>query len=239
MHSTPCVAITKDGVLLDVKHDRMLTFNAVALDIWRAIERNSPEAQIVDDIANCYRIPHDRAAHALQALTDRLRALDIWPAHVATTPREAHERVAPSQLLKSHIPYKARTSWLATAILVSRALCGLAAFDVVLSVGSFAALCETVSKWPVSGRERIHRESAVSQVCSAVDNVCVWYPKTALCLQRSAVATCMLRQYGVPARMVVGAIAMPFLAHAWVEVDGIVVNDQNRVNTFYVRIAEY
>ena len=55
---------------------------------------------------------------------------------------------------------------------------------------------------------------------------CIWYWKEALCLQRSAATACLLKQYGVLAQMVIGAQQMPFKAHAWVEVDGRVVNDK-------------
>ena len=48
----------------------------------------------------------------------------------------------------------------------------------------------------------------------------------ALCQQRSAATACLLRKCGVPAQLVIGAQQMPFKAHAWVEVDGRVVNDK-------------
>ena len=56
-------------------------------------------------------------------------------------------------------------------------------------------------------------------LCKAVNHACVWYPKRVLCLQRSAVTTCVLRNCGVPASMVMGAQTLPFKAHAWTEVD--------------------
>ena len=59
-----------------------------------------------------------------------------------------------------------------------------------------------------------------------MDMACIWYWKQALCLQRSAATACLLKSYGVPAQMVIGAQLMPFRAHAWVEVDGRVVNDK-------------
>jgi hypothetical protein len=49
--------------------------------------------------------------------------------------------------------------------------------------------------------------------------------KRAACLQRSAVATWLLRRHGVPAELVIGYRPLPFESHAWVEVDGQVVND--------------
>jgi hypothetical protein len=71
------------------------------------------------------------------------------------------------------------------------------------------------------------------KVCSAVDVACIWYWKQVLCLQRSAAAACLLRDNGVPAELVIGAQRMPFHAHAWVEVQGRVVNDKSYTNEMY------
>ncbi|PYY13093.1 MAG: lasso peptide biosynthesis B2 protein, partial [Acidobacteria bacterium] len=67
---------------------------------------------------------------------------------------------------------------------------------------------------------------AIERICAAIDMACIWYWKEALCLQRSAATACLLKNYGVPAQLVIGAQLMPFKAHAWVEVNGRVVNDK-------------
>lgn len=74
---------------------------------------------------------------------------------------------------------------------------------------------------------------AVERICFAVDTACIWRWKQVLCLQRSATTTCLLRRYGVPAQLVIGAQQMPFKAHAWVEVEGIVVNDKSYTPSMY------
>jgi hypothetical protein len=51
------------------------------------------------------------------------------------------------------------------------------------------------------------------------------YWKRALCLQRSVATTRLLRQHGIRAELVIGYRADPFMSHAWVEIDGQVVND--------------
>jgi hypothetical protein len=70
-------------------------------------------------------------------------------------------------------------------------------------------------------------------MCAAVDMACIWYWKEALCLQRSAATACLLRQYGVAAKLVIGAQQMPFKAHAWVEVEDRVVNDKPYMHEMY------
>lgn len=97
-------------------------------------------------------------------------------------------------------------------------------FDFYLVRGNFDALHGRVRNYPTSAR--LPERDALHRVCSAVDMACIWYWKEALCLQRSAATTCLLRKHGISAVLVIGAQQMPFQAHAWVEVDRRVVNDK-------------
>lgn len=108
--------------------------------------------------------------------------------------------------------------------LILKAYLKLVHFDLYLLRGSFEDLYEKVRHYPL--RNRTPAANAAERICSAVDMACVWYWKQALCLQRSAATACLLRMYGVPAQMVIGAQQLPFKAHAWVEVNGRVVNDK-------------
>jgi hypothetical protein len=110
------------------------------------------------------------------------------------------------------------------SFLVLKAYLKLVHFDVFLVWGNFAALYNKVRKIPVA--KLAPAPEAVERICSAIDMACIWYWKEALCLQRSAATACLLKKYGVPAQLVIGAQQMPFKAHAWVEVDGRVVNDK-------------
>jgi Transglutaminase-like superfamily len=109
-------------------------------------------------------------------------------------------------------------------LLILQAYLGLIHFDLYLARRNFAALRAKICIYPISAQVPI--VGIVERICSAMDSACVWYWKEALCLQRSAAATCLLRDYGVPAKMVIGAQQLPFKAHAWVEVGGKVVNDR-------------
>src|SRR5882724_11483921 len=92
-----------------------------------------------------------------------------------------------------------------------KAVIGLGAFDLLLLLRNFATLHQIVRDWKVSGEEA--SPDATDRVCDAVNHACSWYPKRALCLQRSAVTTCLLRSCGVPAQMVISAQKLPFKAH--------------------------
>lgn len=110
------------------------------------------------------------------------------------------------------------------SLLVLQAYLRLLHFHFYLVRGDFSALYERVRKSEVNNVAPIR--DAVERICAAVDMACIWYPKEVLCLQRSAATACLLKRYGIPAHMVIGAQQMPFRAHAWVEVDGRVVNDK-------------
>ena len=112
-----------------------------------------------------------------------------------------------------------------------KALVGLVAIDLLLFARNFATLHRIVRNWSVSGKEA--PADVTNRVCDAVNHACIWYPKRALCLQRSALTTCLLRSHGVPARMVIGAQKLPFKAHAWVEVGGRAVNERTDVQSIY------
>lgn len=107
----------------------------------------------------------------------------------------------------------------------------LVLFHVYLARGNFAALYKRVRQSPVG--QRGSSVPTIDNVCRAIDLACIWYPKEVLCLQRSAATCCLLKRCGFPAQMVVGARLMPFQAHAWVEVNGKVVNDKSYVPQMY------
>lgn len=117
------------------------------------------------------------------------------------------------------------------SFLVLKAYLKLIYFDLYLARGNFAALYGKVRNYPVAGIAPT--PDAVKHICDAVDMACIWYWKEALCLQRSSATACLLKQYGVRAQMVIGAQHMPFKAHAWVEVDGQVVNDKPYMPEMY------
>jgi len=115
--------------------------------------------------------------------------------------------------------------------LVLHAYWKLIYFDFYLARGDFAALYETVRN--CAFRRPIAISDPTEQICTAVDMACIWYWKEVLCLQRSAATACLLKEYGVPAQMMIGAQQIPFKAHAWVEVGGRAVNDKPYIREMY------
>ena len=106
--------------------------------------------------------------------------------------------------------------------LIAHAWVGLVVFDVVRPAG-FARL----SRW-LHNRATTPRRSwaTTGEIVWSVEEACVWYVRRARCLQRSAVATWLLRGHGIAAQTVIGCRPLPFESHAWVEVEGQIVNDR-------------
>ena len=258
------LTVPEDGrVLLDVPHDRFLKLNAVGSAMWARMQAGQPDAEIVAAMAQQYGVDLQRVAGDVQALRHRLAALGVVPmlgvvsppsppAPPSTTlsratpasgppPRQPSGTGLPS--VPFHVRDATRASPVPTRAMVATALLGLAGFDLVLRLFSLKVLCACVARVAVRPRHPApdprSDPSLVAQVCAAVERACVWYSKQALCLQRSAVTACLLRRAGVPARLVIGARPMPFLAHAWVEVDGAVVNDWPRTPQFYPTLTSY
>jgi hypothetical protein len=116
-------------------------------------------------------------------------------------------------------------------LLVLKAIVGLICYDVLRFGCNLARIHRRVRSWQVSSRKPM--VDIVDKVCEAVNYACILYPKRVRCLQKSAVATCLLRTYGVRAQMVIGAQPIPFKAHAWTEVAGHPVNERKEVQHIY------
>jgi hypothetical protein len=117
-------------------------------------------------------------------------------------------------------------------MLFFRVIFALLAYDVVSATCRFERIYSIAKSWKVASRAA--DPSLVDRVCTAVNHACIWYPKQVLCLQRSIVTTYMLRKYGISAQLILGAQKLPFKAHAWVEVDGGVINERSDIRATYV-----
>src|SRR5216683_3321267 len=115
--------------------------------------------------------------------------------------------------------------------LILKAIIGMLSFDVLRFGRNFARMHKFVRSRKVSNRTV--PPDAVKRVCDAVNYACVWYPKVVLCLQRSAVTTCLLRSYDVRTKIIINTQKIPFKAHAWTEVDGHAINERRDVQRDY------
>ena len=113
----------------------------------------------------------------------------------------------------------------ARILLAARAMWELCRYDLVAATSGFRGVHRKLQGL-ACGRRSSHSDLQIV-VPRTVTAVCSFYWKPVLCLQRSVVAARLLRQYGIDAQVVIGCHAAPFASHAWVEVDGRVVNDSS------------
>jgi len=103
-----------------------------------------------------------------------------------------------------------------------RALYEFARYDLIHSTAGFARIYRQLQRQPVAAGS-VRREA--SAICDGVSLAACFYFRPVPCLQRSVALTRMLRERGIAARLVIGYRPAPFFSHAWVEVEGRVVND--------------
>jgi hypothetical protein len=121
----------------------------------------------------------------------------------------------------------------ASRFAIMRAFLAFCVVDLVLMTRGYMM----VRRW--LSRLHVHQEAGavatvdVERTLAAVEHAAVYYPRETMCLHRSAVATWLLRRDAVPAYLVIGIRHTPFYAHAWVEIDGKVVNDRSSVQQQY------
>lgn len=228
------------GVLLDVANDQLLKLNSTGVQIWTRLNCGESSDAIAESIAKECEIEPERVARDISALLSQAASLGITPDRPVLTELVREERFVetlptrPWYAQDDATPQTTTSRWT-----VVSAFLGLVMFDLILSMRSMKSLCRSVKTWRVRSRRILNKAESISQLCSAVEKACAWYPKKTLCLQRSAVLTCLLRRHGIEAQMVVGSRAMPMLAHAWVETGGAVINDYPAVRKYYHSMVSF
>lgn len=231
---------TDDGcIILDVRQDSILSLNSTGAFMFAklaASEKGMTRAELLESVAGDFAdLPRARLEAAVHSLLNQLTERSIIHARIAGGPTLAWTRnklsgacvVGLKAVINPLLWMKART----TAALIL-----LTSVDALLKVGGFNTLHELVKRWELR-RSASDAGEVIAGGVATVEKACVWHPKQKLCLQKSAVATCLLRSLGVPAEMVIGVHKMPFYGHSWVEVDGAVVNDHKNVQTFFQVIS--
>jgi len=118
--------------------------------------------------------------------------------------------------------------------IVAKALFYLIRTDLFMHRRGIAALHVVLTQ--MSPSNNVPPGYRSDQICRAADIASVLYFKKVLCLQRSAATTMLLRRHGFAAELVIGARIVPFKSHAWVELDGVVLNDKPYTPGLYTEL---
>ena len=230
-----------DEVLIgDPTNDRVLKLNSTALEMWKLLSTGQTELQVIHTMAQTYCVEEARLQADLRVLLSKLaeHALSINSSFVIAS----GEQTTPLKLAQCSLtacPQNSRNSQDPRNSFLIQAFLGLCIFDMVLWFRGLHHLLSTVHSWPTAKRKIPKNKIIITEICSSIEQASVWYPKRALCLQRSAVTTCLLRSNGIAAQMVIGAHPLPFSAHAWVEANDEVVNESPAIRHFFQSLASY
>jgi transglutaminase superfamily protein len=245
----------KDGsIVLSIAEDRICKLNGVGALTWMILEE-AETGLTIDQVTRHLRMHFDaiNAEGALlyevsseQLLADthtflnKMRAMNLLTSTLDTrgqeffrikeyvcgttsTAAEAHfsqSTIEGSSSTEEHTKLSKRETL--------AAFIGLLTFDLLLKFAGFQSLIRRVERWPTAV-PRSTDLAICKRVRAMVDRAQIYYPKKAMCLQHSAVVTCLLRRRGIPAQMVLAAQEFPIRVHAWSEVQGYVVNDRQSV----------
>ena len=248
----------KDGtVLLSIAEDRICKLNGVGALTWMILEEN-PEGVSVDEVVGMlgkqfeainsegellYEVSPEQLREDTARFLERITRMNLVEVMTdsrgqefycmkegvsATTSATAAGVSARNMTAAPQIESSADDDIQPSTGETFTAFLGLLAVDLTLKFRGFQSLIKTVENWPTA-EPRTTNPEACRRVRAIVDRAQMYYPKKAMCLQRSAVVTCLLRRRGVPAEMVLAAQEFPVRVHAWAEVEGRVVNDSQNV----------
>jgi hypothetical protein len=216
------------AVLLDLRSGKYFALNGIGGLVWQGIERGEPLAALLSRLEGLEGLEGETGTPAgrLRAdadafLSQLLRKGLIRPADAAAPPEPAPspQPSVPAADVGEEPTLRLRPLWLALSWL------GLLLADLVLGLLGFHRFHALLSRIPTRRPERDDPALATA-LSRVVDRAAAFYFKRAWCLQRSAVTAVLLRLQGVPAKLVIGVHRVPFQAHAWVELQGRVINDQ-------------
>jgi len=214
----------RGGVLMDVDGDRFISLSQVSASIWKNLSLGRALPDVIDGISRVMEMPLP-AAEAL--LASQLRRWDVANLtstlqHTASGPRAlppnlgvlseiSNDEVQGARLVPTLMLSLYRLERRYRKILAQRGLAqALKAFQS--EVGQ-----ATLPRHVAIGRT-LRSYHAVRRMFRQGDHA-------RDCLYRSLALATVLRRQGVEAELCIAVIDMPFASHAWVEADGVVLNE--------------
>lgn len=116
----------------------------------------------------------------------------------------------------------------------------LTAVRLGLRTVGFGRVLTLARRWAdPRGREVVVERAALEPVVERVAMAAAFFPGRAECLEQSLTLYLLLRRRGVAVELRLGVQPYPFAAHAWVEHDGVPLNDRAEMLTSYVRLPSF
>ena len=115
----------------------------------------------------------------------------------------------------------------------------IAATDLALRRLGFARSVALARRLARGREERPESRSLAPLVCRRVALAGVFYPGRARCLEQSLALFVLLRRRGIAAELRLGVQPYPFTAHAWVELDGVPLNERTETISQFVPLQDF
>lgn len=200
---SPHVRVALDdygATILDIRAGRIFRSNGIAAEMWRAISSGRDSGALAAEMSSRYGVPQE------SVLSDFREFLN-----------DLEKKKLAIHLLRRKIPSR--------AALLTRAFCELIRYDLRMLVLGFSGMYRELASGNGFSRTARIDPATIQVVVNAVSTVAGFYWKPVKCLQKSTVIARLLRQFGIPAKLTIGYRTIPFMSHAWVEVDRRVVSD--------------
>jgi transglutaminase-like putative cysteine protease len=101
----------------------------------------------------------------------------------------------------------------------------LAAVRLHLRLRGFGRSIAAARRWGAVADGAADEQATIDRTVEAVVTAAAFFPGRAICLEQSLALYVLLRRRGVPVELRLGVQAVPFAAHAWVELRGVPVEE--------------
>lgn len=214
MHVVPGVHVrtafsSDSAILLDRRNGRCYSLGPIETRVWKVLLSGQPIMQAVSSIAEEYGQPEPTISSDVQTFLEQMVHVGICARFYSSGQPSKGSDIRNMIYASYHL----LRAWF------------------ILNSGGFKAL---------DLKTRCFRVAISNASCiPSIENLIAVFQKVVLfdltdarCLQHSAALTCFLRGNGIPAECVIGIKVEPFVAHAWVELNGMVVAGTTRRSSY-------
>jgi Transglutaminase-like superfamily/Coenzyme PQQ synthesis protein D (PqqD) len=245
------------GLVLDIKTGRFHSLNTTGAVVWETLRQNPNgvgSARIIEAITAAFG-PHPRIGSDLDKLLKTFEQKRLVQRHSGD--RRDSKQNSPSSGEVPRRPVSDEDATVVRTMLGDLSapaeftkgkggglrtgaawLCFLAVY-LLIAIGGFPRLHQTLRWLAARRRGGAPSKEKILNLCVAVNKAATYYLRQSWCLHRAAVAFILLRLAGMPAELVIGCQRVPFYSHAWVEIHGVVINDDPGVKALYPELDRF
>lgn len=235
-----------DGIaLLDLRSGKYLSLDPVGARIWQQLAEGRSKAEITEHLRSLFDAPAEQIRNDVSAMLRRFTDVGLLEP-MPSRPDPWHE-ITPSKPGKHPaafptVRYQAESGpsgsrihrWLGDALWLVRGLLALGYIDLLTRLRAFPGVHRALERARANDPQPL--SPLAWQITAAVNRAAALYYQRRWCLQRSAACAYLLRRHGFGAELVLGVQVLPFIAHAWVEMDGKVINDNPELTRTFAEL---